>query len=189
MRPRLHNSLAALLLLLCVAVVGLWAVSHRVSVVVEHGSGQYRDAGGYTAECRHCTVDDGSAFLVFIRPRHPTVPIRDVYPPPGWHWAIDTAEPSPSASWPTDGRVLGFRYRDEDRRYTGAGSHRVIGLTVPLWPLALVTAAGPGVWVVRHVRRRRRIRGGLCPTCGYDLRGTPDRCPECSTTGPSPASG
>jgi hypothetical protein len=52
----------------------------------------------------------------------------------------------------------------------------------PLWSVALTTAVLPAVWMGR-VRRdrtlRRRVNAGQCLACGYDLRATPQRCPEC----------
>jgi hypothetical protein len=50
---------------------------------------------------------------------------------------------------------------------------------LPMWAACSLTAFLPACAVPRMVRARRRGRSGLCERCGYDLRATPDRCPEC----------
>jgi hypothetical protein len=58
------------------------------------------------------------------------------------------------------------------------------GIVLPFWLLC----ASTGAWPVARTLRQRKIElqharqmRGLCPKCGYDLRATPDRCPECGT--------
>lgn len=54
-------------------------------------------------------------------------------------------------------------------------------IRIPYWLIALFAVIAPSIWLARLKRRRERDRlhAGLCPTCGYDLRATPDFCPEC----------
>jgi hypothetical protein len=55
------------------------------------------------------------------------------------------------------------------------------GITVPAWLLPLAFFIPPLTWSRRAWRGRRRRRAGECLNCGYDLRATPERCPECGT--------
>ena len=57
---------------------------------------------------------------------------------------------------------------------------------VPHW-LPLMFALLPlAIWTRAAVRCARRRRRGECLSCGYDLRATSERCPECGAAPPEP---
>jgi len=86
--------------------------------------------------------------------------------PPGWQVAV---EPIRAGFDPMIGRRPVY-FRNEATRV----------VAVRYWFACLVTCLLPASWMFAYVRRRHRRTGpALCPRCGYDLRATPDRCPEC----------
>jgi hypothetical protein len=64
------------------------------------------------------------------------------------------------------------------------GPFTVLHILTPHWLLAWLWSVPLPIIVRRAYLRRRQRREGLCPVCGYDLRATPGRCPECGTVPP-----
>lgn len=92
-------------------------------------------------------------------------------------WQVQATPLSRSNRWPDGSQgKLGF-VLNQDK--TGRAPYTAVA--VPWWAVTglsgLVAGLGSFVWI----RRRRRVPLGLCATCGYDLRASHDRCPECGT--------
>ena len=72
---------------------------------------------------------------------------------------------------------LGFGHAS--RTFPAAIGGRATVISVPFWAVIVVTLALPLFALRRRLRDRRWSREGRCRACGYDLRASPDRCPEC----------
>jgi hypothetical protein len=67
-------------------------------------------------------------------------------------------------------------------------SRHQIGAILPWWVMFLIGAVYPLVAAARSLRRRRRMRriaANQCAACGYDLRASSGRCPECGEAVPT----
>jgi hypothetical protein len=71
-----------------------------------------------------------------------------------------------------------LRWRADGFWWLSAGKLPIFGLDLE-GLLMVVTLIPPGAWLIGLLCARRRRAKGACATCGYDLRATPGRCPEC----------
>ena len=164
------HALAAASLLLCLAAAGLWVRSYFISDQLEWTT-LLAGADGAVLSTRQFCLHSGG----------------------GWWSEVEyTSDPDNDftlGSGPARAERRSFEWRHtpgpltiqfEATRYGGE-------LPVPYWLTCLVLASPVTVrtarpWIRRrsrsHREQERRSRG-LWPACGYDLRATPGRCPEC----------
>jgi hypothetical protein len=171
MKLRLFNLMTILLLLVCVVSAALWGSSYFCTIGWRFFSQDERHS--WTTDVD--TIRGGIQFRQDIRPPYSFI----VSHGPGGRLKSQ-------AAWARKD-LLGFgmdafNYPWTTNRNGPTSVARRIVLVAPWYPLFLLTALGalPGVVVFR---RRRLLNGrqrrGLCLVCGYDVRETPERCPEC----------
>ncbi len=156
LKRRLFSLAAAVSLVLCVATMLLWVRSYRHCDKLHWWSTRFNVPVG--------SLMSGNGGIMFVY--EPTVPKG----PLEFQYHSTPTHSYPGSAWQgtSPWNRLGFFWR--------WGIDRV--LIVPLWAAMLVSSVLPTAWLY-HCRRYKRGHGGLCPACGYDLRATPDRCPEC----------
>ena len=181
MKRCLLNLLTALSLVLCVAAVALWRMSHAeqrfashrgrlyvwgirhapgVGAVVVAANGERREPGPLRTVVLQLQGDSGYA--------HPI------------NWDSPRVGVLGAELW------LGEAFRQkpgEPRRYpAGFAVVEYWIVAVPYWWIVAAAALPPLVAATRAFRQVLRHRRNLCPACGYDLTGNVSGvCPECGS--------
>ena len=143
------------MLVVCVATPAVWVRSYFIHDALDWSTGHGR-AGVFSARGRlgtgHVMVSPTSLGRVPLGLEFRAEPVGVSEVKPGW------------SSW------TGLQ-----ATYIRQSSFTASDVRIPYWML-LTTGFVAVMWLRR---RLRRLPAGCCAGCGYDLRATPERCPEC----------
>ena len=85
-----------------------------------------------------------------------------------------------AGAWTSDGWHYGVNYMGRGWMPSiHFGQFGMRHVYMPLWVPLLISGILPAYALLPVHRRRKRKKLGLCLKCGYDLRGSKERCPEC----------
>ena len=160
-RLRVLASSVSLALSLAILVLWLSNRGNRYLSIWAHGP-----AAGARIE----TLVRNDWFIVrIVEPVSTPFPPRDQHFVPAWlaHLGIRAGEGSGDY-------VLAASIENGPVTYA---YQRMRSISVHFGLILLLTAVAPSLWLLRRPSRHK----GVCRRCRYDLRATPDRCPECGT--------
>lgn len=176
-RRVLFNWVACASLLACLAIIGVWIRSyHTFDVIQYHIPHRADDFLGI--------IGEGKVALIF-GVQHTDGLIRADLPDKesaGWSYYesiwyyknfVLHNEGWIRGPWKFVGFQLGIR--------DGIGFNEFRIMIFPLWFILALCSFPAGLWLWKTRLNRKRVCRGLCAKCGYDLRASPDRCPECGS--------
>jgi hypothetical protein len=182
LRRIIFNGLTVVSLLLCIATVVLWVRSYWATDGFAYARNQNISIGrSVRGKLSILTVEGRGHVAGFAWVRWAQLVDMEVVSiaPEAFGCGFNVDD--------TNIRFAGFHYQRLTQSYAVRQPLRLQDypsrlLTIPYWLVCLVCA-----WPIVPTIHRRvnviRLRNHLCTCrkCGYDLRATPDRCPECGT--------
>jgi len=169
-------------LVLCFATVGLWVRSYRIADSWVWSVG-YEDSDlnfwAWSACSRRGALSLSSHFHTFGAGLFSGLGWGI---PPGRRLTWYPMQPSDVYLWDPCLQVrrpFGVASTHSDDGFGNVDIYKA--LAVPMPGMVVAFAILPAARGLRRVAARKNYYAGRCRRCGYDLRATPDRCPECGT--------
>jgi hypothetical protein len=162
------NGLTVLSIVLCLTTLGLWLRSYWVHDLFEHCDQGTR---------RHQLAESYDGLLYLLVEQDEMGIFASFTSVAGFHYHSRVVR----------GREMGFAWS-----FLGFDGSRgswadfpsceyQYYVVIPDWFILTIGAILPSVRGTFALRRRRAWVPGHCRNCGYDLRATPERCPECGS--------